>query len=353
MPMSIPEAAQQKTKATVNYRELAMNSVDVVIPCYRYGRFLRESVESVLAQTATDVRVLIIDDASPDNTAEIATDLSRESSKVTFVRHATNRGHIATYNEGIDWVSAEYYMLLSADDYLLPGALNKSAKLMDTHPTVGFTFGQAIMLNDEDRLKPTGSNESELNWRILSGSDFINLSGARNIVPTPTAVVRTELQKRVGCYRPELPHSGDMEMWLRLAAHSDVASTASLLAVYRQHSGNMSLGYYEQSWLPDLRQRRAAIDCFLKDCWDVLPNAAEIHCNLSRLLAYDIVKFASSAFNCGEMDLSERLSNFAIEVYPGIKLSMPWTKLACKKWLGVTAWNAMHAYATKIRNIVE
>jgi hypothetical protein len=244
-------------------------------------------------------------------------------------------------------------MLLSADDYLLPGALNKSAKLMDTHPTVGFTFGQAIMLNDEDRLKPTGSNESELNWRILSGSDFINLSGARNIVPTPTAVVRTELQKRVGCYRPELPHSGDMEMWLRLAAHSDVASTASLLAVYRQHSGNMSLGYYEQSWLPDLRQRRAAIDCFLKDCWDVLPNAAEIHCNLSQLLAYDIVKFASSAFNCGEMDLSERLSNFAIEVYPGIKLSMPWTKLACKKWLGVTAWNAMHAYATKIRNIVE
>ena len=108
-----------------------MSSVDVIVPCYRYGHFLRGCVESALAQTGADVRVLIIDDASPDNTAEVATELAKEDSRVSFFRHAVNKGHIATYNEGIEWVSGDYMLLLSADDYLLPGALARAAELMD------------------------------------------------------------------------------------------------------------------------------------------------------------------------------------------------------------------------------
>jgi len=87
-----------------------MSSVDLVVPCYRYGHFLRECVESALAQAGTDIRVLIIDDASPDNTAEIATDLSKESSRVTFVRHVTNKGHIATYKTEGDLVEFSFFV---------------------------------------------------------------------------------------------------------------------------------------------------------------------------------------------------------------------------------------------------
>jgi glycosyltransferase involved in cell wall biosynthesis len=108
-----------------------MNSFDVIVPCYRYGHFLRECVESVLSQAVENVRILIIDDASPDNTAEVAADLVREDSRVPFVRHTINKGHIATYNEWIEWASADYMLLLSADDYLLPGALSRAANLLD------------------------------------------------------------------------------------------------------------------------------------------------------------------------------------------------------------------------------
>ena len=88
-------------------------------------------MESVLSQAVENVRILIIDDASPDNTAEVAADLVREDSRVTFVRHTINKGHIATYNEWIEWASADYMLLLSADDYLLPGALSRAANLLD------------------------------------------------------------------------------------------------------------------------------------------------------------------------------------------------------------------------------
>jgi glycosyltransferase involved in cell wall biosynthesis len=134
-----------------------VSSVDVIVPCYRYGHFLRECVESVLSQTDVDDRVLIIDDASPDNTAEVAAELVREDPRVTCIRHSENKGHIGTYNQGIKWASADYMLILSADDYLLPGALSRAAHLMDAHPEVGFTFGNVMELNDDATRTPIRS----------------------------------------------------------------------------------------------------------------------------------------------------------------------------------------------------
>src|SRR4051794_40019596 len=100
-----------------------MSQVDVVIPCYKYAHFLPGCVGSVLAQDGVDVRVLVIDDCSPDDTAEVAAGLRAADPRVEFRRHAVNRGHIATYNEGLlEWAAGDYVLLLSADDMLTPGA---------------------------------------------------------------------------------------------------------------------------------------------------------------------------------------------------------------------------------------
>lgn len=324
-----------------------LSSVDVIVPCYRYGHFLRECIVSVLAQEEVEVRVLIIDDASPDNSGEVGEALSREDRRVSCVRHAVNKGHIATYNEGIEWLEADYYLLLSADDYLLPGALGRSVRLMDAHPGMGLSFGQAItrMEGEAANLVPASGD----GWRVLSGPEFIKMSGAKNIVPTPTAVVRTSLQKRLGGYRVELPHSGDMEMWLRLAAHGDVGMLEQYQAVYRLHSTNMSSHYYTSRYLPDLRQRKAAADCFLDTCGDVLPDAEQMYRRLIELLAQETVGFASSAFNAGELDLSRQLSVFARELDPAVARSGRWMKLALKRWVGTDMWNTMRTPAQWMR----
>jgi|SRR6516162_2614474 glycosyltransferase involved in cell wall biosynthesis len=318
-----------------------MSSIDVVVPCYRYGHFLRECVESVLAQKDVKVRILVIDDASPDNTAEVATKLTTQSSRVTFVRHATNKGHIATYNEGIDWASADYYMILSADDYLLPGALRRSTELMKVHPEVGFAYGRAITLDDRCTTFPDSVDDLNAGWQILPGLEFIKLSGVQNKVATPTAVVRTELQKRLGGYRPELPHTGDLEMWLRLAAHGAVGISDANHAVYRQHGSNMSMRYYGNNRLRDLQQRQAALDCFLQHCSDVLPNAPQLHRRLFRLLGCEALQFAGAAFNAGELEASEQLSDFAFSVCPKVRRSALRIKLACKRGLGLRAWRVL------------
>ena len=74
-----------------------MSSVSVVIPCYNYGRFLRDAVHSVLTgQDGVDVRVLIIDDASTDNSVEVAKALAEEDFRIEIAVHGVNRGNIAT-----------------------------------------------------------------------------------------------------------------------------------------------------------------------------------------------------------------------------------------------------------------
>jgi glycosyltransferase involved in cell wall biosynthesis len=331
-----------------------VNNVDVIVPCYRYGHYLRECVTSVLDQTGVDVRVLIIDDASPDNTAEVASELASNDSRVTFLQHYENKGHIATYNEGIEWVAADYLLLLSADDYLLPGTLQSATNLMETFPEIGFTYGKAIELKDTD-IK--AQNESIVHasvdkpkWQILKGIEFIELAGAHNIVPTPTAVVRTELQKRLGGYRPELPHSGDMEMWLRLSAFGFVGISQDYQAVYRLHDNNMSKEYMTNSWwLPDLKQRKSALNCFFHTCKKNLPNSQALHHKLFRLLALDAISLASTAFNEGQMTASRQLADYAIEIDPNIRQSYAWHKLAFKRFVGLKTWSALAFIASPIR----
>jgi glycosyltransferase involved in cell wall biosynthesis len=290
--------------------------IDVFIPCYNYGRFLYQSVNSVLSQVGVDVRALVIDDASPDNTAEVASALAREDSRVTVIRHSTNKGHINTYNEGIEWASADYMLLLPADDYLLPGALRRAAKLMNAHPEVGFTFGNVIeLINNgnkrplESIIKPTNDSEQ----RILDGREFIELTGAEgNQVVTCSAVVRTGLQKLLGGYREELPHAGDMEMWLRFAAHASVGYIFAHQGVYRRHDASMSAAYYLRSdgrqnrpvdiykkngRLADLQQKKLAFDCFSEHCKDVMPQSEDLCRRLYRGLSASAVSAASTAFN--------------------------------------------------------
>ena len=328
-----------------------MSSVDVIVPCYRYAHFLCECVQSILRQPIEDLRVLIIDDASPDNTADVAADLALADSRITFIRHSLNKGHIATYNEGIEWATADYMLILSADDYLLDGALKRAVDLMDGHPEVGFSFGNAIEVDQSRRQQFTGGVPGAARAVIFSGPEFIQRSGARNIVPTPTAIVRTELQKLVGGYSPELPHSGDMEMWLRLAAHAPVGFISAYQAVYRRHSNNMSLEYMTRGQLPDLEQRRSALKYFFQTCGHLLPNCRQLRSRSFSALARRAVACASTAFNEGQMDLSRQLSTFALHVYPRTDCSWPWTKLVAKRVLGFSLWRMLQPSITTLREM--
>ncbi|MDF0494648.1 glycosyltransferase family 2 protein [Bradyrhizobium yuanmingense] len=324
----------------------AASSIDAIIPCYQYGHFLKECAESVLRQCGPELRVLIIDDASTDTTAQVAEDLVRADPRVEFRRHSVNRGHVATFNEGIAWVAADYMILLSADDYLMPGAIERASKLMDEHPSVVLTFGGAIALYEGREEVVPPPPELGSGTKILSGRDFIKMGGSRNIVLAPSVIVRTSLQKKLGGYLPDLTHTGDMEMWLRFAAHGYIGFIDAIQAVYRRHSTNMSGGYSAEQ---DVLQRKLALEHFLDGCAGMLPDVDDLRSWLTSHLALDTVSCASRAFNDGDLELSERLSAIASNLDPEVTRSRRWWLLACKRQLGLRGWQLLRPAIQRLR----
>ncbi len=297
----------------------SLPTVSVVVPCYRYGRFLPECVQSVLDQDGVDVRVLIIDDASPDDSAQVAARLAAEDDRVEVRVHRENRGHIATYNEGLlEWAEGDYSVLISADDLLTAGALARATAVLDANPSVGFVYGHAAYWRDDQplptaRVKSTGTT-------IWQGLDWLRLvcGLAHTPVTSPEVVVRTSLQKQIGGYLPQLPHTGDAEMWMRFATHSDVAYVKGAdQAYYRIHATNMTT---ERVPLVDLRQRKAAYDALFDAHGDRIPDADRLASLVARKMAKEALWRACRAYERRRMDSTPitELADFARSAYPRV-----------------------------------
>jgi hypothetical protein len=205
---------------------------------------------------------------------------------------------------------------------------------MEMDASVGFVHGGAIELREDDE-EPDERAEPNPTFRISSGEAFLWECRQGNPVATCTAVVRTSLQKRIGGYRHELPHSGDLEMWMRFAAHGSVGRVNADQGVYRRHARNMSIEYIRNPVL-DMRQREAAIDLFLQAAGYRLPNPAATRKMLHRGLAESALSCAAA----GHGYFNETME-FAAGVDPAIRKTLDWKKQHVKKhlkgWLGPRA----------------
>ncbi len=269
---TINENANINLRGTIDDRALlsgnrkSLSTVDVVIPCYNYGRYLRACVDSVLSQVGVCVRVLVIDDASTDETPQVGQDIASADDRVEFRRHEANKGHIATYNEGlIDWSTADYTVLLSSDDLLTPGSLSRATRIMDADKHIGMVYGRAIHFRQGSNSQ--ASTSVEFAYTRFSGAEWLErrCRAGHNVITSPEVVVRGSVQRTVGGYRAELPHTGDLEMWLRIAAMSDIAYVRGVpQALYRVHPRSMVRTKYHCSFL-DLQERKAAFDSFFRE----------------------------------------------------------------------------------------
>ncbi len=302
--------------------------VSVVIPCYRYGRYLRGAVDSALDQPGLDVDVLIVDDASPDDSAAIAKSIAAGEPRVQVHVNETNQRHIATYNRGLSRVTGEFVVLLSADDLLVPGAVTRAVALMQAHPTVGFVYGRAPRFWGT----PPRPRRGPSLWATWSGPEWLGLQCRRgsNIIMSPEAVMRRAVMTELGGYDPEMPHAADMELWMRAALRWDVGRVAgSDQAFYRQHEANMHVDVFG-GVLDDLTARRQVFDKILnKDAPGVLGDAERQrrYAMSRRTLAREAVETALYAVERGVPDGRERAKaclDFAIETWPDIRRSRLW-----------------------------
>lgn len=235
-------------------------TVSVVIPCYNYGRYLNQCVDSVLTQSGVTTEILIVDDASTDETARIGARLQASCDSVEFIQNPRNMGNIRTYNLGLKLVTGDYVVLLSADDLLAPGSLARSLDLLNTHPEVGFVYGR--MKHFSSVVPDLGGSRARPRWNIWPGSRWITncVESGQNPIMSPEAVMRTEVLAEAGYYSEDNTHGADFELWLRAAQIADVGWIGGVDQAFRRiHGANMSVTL-NSGWLADLQVRRHAFE---------------------------------------------------------------------------------------------
>jgi glycosyltransferase involved in cell wall biosynthesis len=304
-------------------------TVSIVIPCHNYARFLGAATASVLTQTAVDVDVLIIDDCSTDRTRRVAEALADGDPRISVVIHERNLGHIATYNEGIAKARGDYLVLLSADDLLAPGSLARAAALLDAFPSVGFAYGGVVMFEGEPG---PAARQAVDGWTIWKGRDWLEeqCRAGGNIICSPEVVMRTSVQRHIGGYRAELPHSGDMEMWLRAATVADVARIDGAdQAFYRVHSESLSHALCHGP-IDDLRALHDAFASVL--AWpSAVPGADGLYVQARRALAAGALWQASEGCATLAPDDIDELEAFAREMFPAANETSEWLELELRR----------------------
>lgn len=305
-------------------------TITVVVPCYNYGHYLRDAVASALTQRDVEVRVIIVDDASTDNSVEVGLQLERLDDRITLIRQRDNQGHIKTYNNGLAAADGDYVVLLSADDLLTPGSLARASALLEANPSVGFAYGHPEVFSGE---VPSVDDADPKSWSLWNGRDWAQLRAhlLRNCIYCPEVVMRTATQRQIGGYREDLPHSGDFEMWLRAALVADVGRVNGVpQARYRVHDASMARTHYN-SIPKDIEARWQAFERLLEN--SQTPLDKQMLKRARTCLAREAVRYAAQAIDKGafDEDLLLEYRRLAVTCDPNITRNTRWNLLSIRQ----------------------
>ncbi len=220
--------------------------VSVCIPVFNGKAYLRECIQSILAQTYTDFELVVVNDASTDNSEKIIQSFS--DPRIKYHTNERNLGLVGNWNRCLQLASGEYICIFHQDDIMLPGNLEKKVALLDSNQNVGIVYSDTAVIDQNGHKKqdhwfnPISPNIDFIRpGRLFTELMFKNL----NLVCCPSVLARRACYEQAGGFDQRLPFSCDMEMWMRLSLFYDVAYLAEPLMKYRFHESNMTKKYYE------------------------------------------------------------------------------------------------------------
>ena len=211
--------------------------VSVVVPCYRAAPFLRDALDSVVAQGTGALEVLVVDDGSPDGPElqAIVEDYAGSPCPVRLLVRP-HRGLAATRNAGIAAAQAPWVAFLDADDCWLPGFVEAQVDLLES------SGADAVYCDAEFFGGSDKDGASVMHWHPSTAEVTLESVLAGTAVPVmSTIVARTSAVREAGGFDPEVDFGEDFELWARmLAAGARFAWSPEVRARRRLHDGNMS-----------------------------------------------------------------------------------------------------------------
>jgi glycosyltransferase involved in cell wall biosynthesis len=212
--------------------------VTVICLCYNHSKFVKEAIESVLTQTYPSVQLIVVDDASTDESAAIIKQLVAQHPAIEFLPLTQNLGNCKAFNKGLALAKGEYLIDLAADDMLLP---QRIAVGVTTLQQAGDNYG--VHFSDADWIDDTGKHlyfhsDRFPHASIPQGDIYKELIGRYFICP-PTVMFTREVIHSLGGYDESLTYE-DFDFWIRSSRQFNYVYSPQVLVKKRLTSMAMA-----------------------------------------------------------------------------------------------------------------
>ena len=279
-----------------------MPKVSVIIPSYGHAKYLRECLDSVLAQTFQDWEVVLVDDQGPDDSLEIAR--SYADPRIHVHSNERNLGTYGTQNRCLDLATGEYVAVLNSDDYWKPEKLERQLAMFDAHPECAFCYTMGNLTEDDQTERSGLEHHADLPrepvqflapWlvkenRVLASSVMFRRGTAR--------------------FDPSLRYSGDHVALLHLVQQGPAAYVDEPLVVWRQHETNSYKDRLKHIG-EEIRIREAVLQDLSR--WRAASRDQEL---LTRNLALCAILLHSAYILCGDKVKAGKALETALAIDP-------------------------------------
>lgn len=210
--------------------------ISVIMPAYNAELYIKEAIESILAQTFTDFEFLIYNDGSTDKTHEIISAFNDK--RIIYKKMDVNAGYLRFLNEGLVIAKGKYIARMDADDIAMPNRFEEQFKYLEEHPDVGICGSWYQFFGKLNHIHKSSVTFEEVQYSLFFGSALTH----------PSVMMRNDLLKKYNLkYNPEYYYAEDHYFFAEAASHFRVVSIPKVLLRYRIHSEQIgSVRWQEQ-----------------------------------------------------------------------------------------------------------
>lgn len=222
--------------------------VSIVCLCHNQAKFVKESIHSVLDQTYPNIQLIVVDDASTDESPAIIQKLVEEHPAIKFIPLQHNVGNCKAFNIGFTFARGEFIIDLAADDVFVAQRIERQIRFFsDLDSSYGVIFTDATYIDEHGRVI-RDHYEYLLRKRLLRNipeGDVYRDVVARYFICSPTMMVRKEVIEKINGYDEELSYE-DFDFWVRSSRSYKYAFLNEKLTKVRKVARSMSAGWYKQ-----------------------------------------------------------------------------------------------------------
>jgi glycosyltransferase involved in cell wall biosynthesis len=295
--------------------QLTGPAVTVCVPTYNYARFLPFAIESVLSQSFEDLELLVLDNASTDDTATVMAQY--KDSRLIYIRNERNLGFVGNVNLGLERARGKFLAYLCSDDVWLPDSLRLRAETLEGIDSVGLVHTAERWIDKDGRT--IGGSRGRYTSRATGDVAFREFLTRGWRFAFSSCLLRTELLREIGGFREEFGYIADSGMFLDMCLKGGISYLREQLISYRFHGGSLTDEILNGGKI--FRDQHEMLKAFLGVDGLAGDYPGIIYRDAKRALAFDVARVAHISRLEGRRKQVVDDFKFACDLYPRILFS--------------------------------